>query len=332
MIALAVGCQPPAILIAGTGKYDQQGYQDGIGKNARFRNPRIAFSEQAYSGLFIADQGNHRIRLMDDQGQVTSFAGTGKPNALAIAANSMQALNSDMYLPGAITVKEKKLYFTSPGCIRSIDLTAQQAELRIKTVFGTCLTESDLQELNKGSSDPDLRKTKDPFSLSSAQNIELDSQSNIYVRTGRQVSRFTQSGSADTINQVFNGAKGIGPGTHGNMNVFYEQYEGLPGGRPSVVDVSEILPDKSVREIKSISFGGIVAFAGDNKGNYYAVVHHAFQDKIFKIDKNLNAFEIGSVPQGGDTPVSIAVDSINNNLFISGVATIYKLKLKGSEL
>ncbi|PKL80204.1 MAG: hypothetical protein CVV27_00745 [Candidatus Melainabacteria bacterium HGW-Melainabacteria-1] len=244
----------------------------------------------------------------------------------------MQALNSDMYLPGAITVKEKKLYFTSPGCIRSIDLTAQQAELRIKTVFGTCLTESDLQELNKGSSDPDLRKTKDPFSLSSAQNIELDSQSNIYVRTGRQVSRFTQSGSADTINQVFNGAKGIGPGTHGNMNVFYEQYEGLPGGRPSVVDVSEILPDKSVREIKSISFGGIVAFAGDNKGNYYAVVHHAFQDKIFKIDKNLNAFEIGSVPQGGDTPVSIAVDSINNNLFISGVATIYKLKLKGSEL
>lgn len=63
-------------VIAGTGT---PGYLDGAAAVARFRDPRAIVIDGARGRTYIADSGNHVIRLLSANGVVSTFAGSGQP-------------------------------------------------------------------------------------------------------------------------------------------------------------------------------------------------------------------------------------------------------------
>jgi RHS repeat-associated protein len=63
-------------LSAGTG---QPGYIDGAAASAQFRAPASVAIDPVRNVLYIADSGNHVVRRMSLDGNVTTFAGSGRP-------------------------------------------------------------------------------------------------------------------------------------------------------------------------------------------------------------------------------------------------------------
>ena len=76
---------PPPILgeysmvttVAGNGS---SGFQDGVGTLASFNQPSAMVVDQA-GNLFVSDHENHSIRKVTPLGEVTTFAGTGRPGS-----------------------------------------------------------------------------------------------------------------------------------------------------------------------------------------------------------------------------------------------------------
>lgn len=70
---------------------DQPGFVDGVGTNARFREPMgIALDE--FGGLWVADSGNHAIRYVFPDGLVVTVAGRGVP-AMTDGPGDLAAFN-----------------------------------------------------------------------------------------------------------------------------------------------------------------------------------------------------------------------------------------------
>jgi hypothetical protein len=68
--------------VAGSG---EEGYADGISGEARFSSPR-GICIDSKGNLFVGDCWNHRIRKIDTNGIVTTFAGGGKTGELVVNA------------------------------------------------------------------------------------------------------------------------------------------------------------------------------------------------------------------------------------------------------
>ncbi|XP_077987785.1 NHL repeat-containing protein 2-like [Glandiceps talaboti] len=77
-----------------------QGYEDGIGENAKFHHPAGMSMHRKTRTLFVCDSANHRIRTIDvDTGKVTTFVGSGK-EALIDGKQTNAAFNN----PQAVAV------------------------------------------------------------------------------------------------------------------------------------------------------------------------------------------------------------------------------------
>jgi sugar lactone lactonase YvrE len=117
--------------LAGSG---QEGSADGIGTAAQFRRPAGLALNAGENELFVADQGNHRIRRINlSNGSVTTLAGDGQCGF--IGENSSDLLNSRFCNPIALAVRAGSLYVSdhSTHRIRKIDLTSNI----LSTVVGT---------------------------------------------------------------------------------------------------------------------------------------------------------------------------------------------------
>ncbi|MBI6547089.1 MAG: SMP-30/gluconolactonase/LRE family protein [Cyanobacteria bacterium NC_groundwater_1444_Ag_S-0.65um_54_12] len=60
--------------LAGSG---QSGWSDGVGMTAKFNYP-VGLAVDGAGNVYVADSGNHRIRMVSPNGQVSTLVGTGK--------------------------------------------------------------------------------------------------------------------------------------------------------------------------------------------------------------------------------------------------------------
>ncbi len=94
------------------------GYGDGIAQYARFYGP-AGVAVDAAGNVYVADYGNHRIRKIDLNGQVTTLAGNGQRSSTDGVGTA-----ASFYYPSGLTVdKAGNIYVLDAGSsrVRKID-------------------------------------------------------------------------------------------------------------------------------------------------------------------------------------------------------------------
>jgi sugar lactone lactonase YvrE len=102
------------------------GYRDGPAAQARFDGPR-GLALDAGGNLYVADQANNRIRKVDAQGVVSTYAGTGTPGYLDGPRSSAQ-----FYHPFGVAVDADGNVYVGDSLnfrIRKIDSSGQVSTL-----------------------------------------------------------------------------------------------------------------------------------------------------------------------------------------------------------
>lgn len=168
--------------LAGNGT---QGFQDGKGEEARFFLPSgLSVSEE--QKVYVADTGNHAIRVVDTNGNVTTIAG-GK--AGYVDGDCSQAL---FYEPEGIAVYEDSIYVADTG---------NHAIRRIKNGMVDTLAGEKNQKDEKGIPLGDYQdgNGKDAF-FSLPKDIVVDKSGTIYVADwGNGLIRRIRNGEVSTL-------------------------------------------------------------------------------------------------------------------------------------
>ncbi len=105
--------------IAGGG---EPGFRDGRGAEARFDTP-CGIAVGADGSLFVADTGNHRIRRVTPDGEVTTIAGTGEPED-----RNGKLAEAAFCEPTGIAARRDGMIFVTCACessLRMINLNGQ---------------------------------------------------------------------------------------------------------------------------------------------------------------------------------------------------------------
>jgi sugar lactone lactonase YvrE len=105
-------------IVAGSG---DPGFADGLGKRAAFAYP-AGVAVDRRGNLFVADTGNHRIRKIDPDGQVTTLAGNGQPGYADGIGTAAQ-----FHFPLGVTIDEEGNVYVADRSnrrIRKIDANA----------------------------------------------------------------------------------------------------------------------------------------------------------------------------------------------------------------
>ena len=89
--------------LAGSGS---QGDQDGQGPNARFYVPTGVYYHDGH--IYVTDNGNHKVKRVDQQGNVVTIAGTGAPGVTNGPASIAQ-----FYTPVEVAVRQDGVVFIS---------------------------------------------------------------------------------------------------------------------------------------------------------------------------------------------------------------------------
>ena len=119
--------------IAGTGAAGGSG-DEGLATEAELRDPRgLAFDQQT-GKLYIADSGTNRVRMIDPQGYIHAFAGTG---ADGNTGDGDSALKAELSGPVGLAIDHGTLYITDTGNHQVRKVTSDG---RISPVAGTGAT------------------------------------------------------------------------------------------------------------------------------------------------------------------------------------------------
>lgn len=157
--------------IAGTGDPEYNG--DGIPATSATLHWPHDVTVDDDGTVYIADSGQHRIRMVDDQGVITTVAGTGEPGSTGDGGPATEARITN---PKSVVLHDGSLYFSSlEDKVRRVDLTTGI----ITTVAGTGVPGY------SGDGGPATAAQ-----LDSPQRLAIDSTGTVYVAdTGNNVVR-----------------------------------------------------------------------------------------------------------------------------------------------
>ncbi|RYF42014.1 MAG: hypothetical protein EOO25_08085 [Comamonadaceae bacterium] len=109
------------------GDVGAMGNADGTGRNAHFNNPR-GIATDAQGNVYVADAGNHTIRMVTPQGAVTTVAGTAGQSGTADGAGAAARFSAltavTLGLDGAIYILDNGglRRMTAAGAVTTIGL------------------------------------------------------------------------------------------------------------------------------------------------------------------------------------------------------------------
>ncbi len=112
---------------------DGSGFRDGRGVEARFDTP-CGIAVDADGSLLVADTGNHLIRRVTLDGEVTTIAGTGEPDD-----RDGRPLEAAFYEPTGIAVRRDGMVFVSgagESSVRMLRLSGPPEEHSVTTIAG----------------------------------------------------------------------------------------------------------------------------------------------------------------------------------------------------
>jgi trimeric autotransporter adhesin len=180
--------------VAGTGV---AGYnQDGVAAVTAELNQPSGVAIDASGNLYIADQGNNRVRGVDaSTGTISTVAGTG---AAGYDQDGVAATTAELNQPAAVTVDTSSdLYIADQGNqrVRRVDASSGL----ISTVAGTGTAGYDQDGVNAGAAE-----------LNSPSGLAVDSYGDLYIADGgnNRLRLVNQQGTSATVAGVL-----IQPGT-----------------------------------------------------------------------------------------------------------------------
>ncbi len=206
------------------------GFADGFGRSAKFRSPR-GIAADIQGNIYVADNGNNRIRKITASGDVSTLAGNGTFGYTDGSGDTVQ-----IGAPNDVAADAQgNVYVTEEFRIRKISPAGN-----VSTLVGGN---------SPGFADGHIDSAK----FSALTGIVIDGQGNIYVADNgnQRIRKITNSGMVSTL--AGNGTVGLVDG-----NGTAAQFNG-PGGLAIDVHGNVIVADLTNRCIRKITPGGVVS-------------------------------------------------------------------------
>jgi sugar lactone lactonase YvrE len=234
--------------IAGNGTASFAG-DGGPATAARFATPSDVTRDDA-GALYIADTGNHRIRMVDPSGVVTTLAGTG---TAGFGGDNGQAADAKLDSPtGLVRDTAGNLYFSDTGNHR----------IRKITLDGVVTTYAGTGEAGNAGDGAAATAAK----LSAPTYLALDATGNLYVsdRDNHRVRKI------DALTRKMTAVAGTGTaGSGGDDGPAASAQLKEPAGLALGLDGSLYIADRGDHRIRQVSpTGTITAFAGTGIAGY----------------------------------------------------------------
>lgn len=187
---------PAGVATTFAGRAGEPGSADGVGAGARFNGP-TGLAIDANGNVYVADTGNHTIRMIAPGGGVTTIAGSVGRSGFKNAAGTAALFNS----PAALAVFSGNLYVADTGnyTIRRIILSSR----KVTTLAG--------RPRRPGAIDSP-RGTQASFGL--VHGMAVDSTGNIFVadHSASTIRKITPAGAVTTFAGMAN-SRGTANGT-----------------------------------------------------------------------------------------------------------------------
>ena len=155
------------------------GFSDGDKNNAQFKPGNYIIAD-ALGNLYISDAGNHRIRKIDQSGQVSTIAGSG-----VAGYKDGNALTAQFNSPGGLTIdKLGNLFIVDKGNFRVRKISSDGV---VTTVAGNGI-EGDNDGINSDAQ----------FNLDT-RDIVADESLNLYLTDRNKIRKISSDGLVTTI-------------------------------------------------------------------------------------------------------------------------------------
>ena len=283
--------------VAGTGDADYSG-DSGAATSAKLNNP-TGIDIDSNGNIYIADRQNHRIRKIDTDGVITTFAGNGT-NGIN-SNDGTTATSAEISYPWGVNVDASDIiHFNSGPYLRKV-----ASDGKIYDVAGT---------RNYGFSGDGGNAVDAEINV--VEHVTFDPNGNIYLADYNRIRKIDTNGIITTI---------AGAILTFNENSLASQY-GIYNPRNIWMDENDNLyvPDQGHQKVFKIDKSGIITtitgtgvsgysgdggpanlaqihgprgVTGDNKGNLFVAEGNG--DRIRKIDINGNISTYAGTGEGG---------------------------------